>query len=195
MKPIKLVMNAFGPYPNEEVIDFSVLKDNNLFLISGPTGAGKTTIFDAMSFALFGVANGEQRNNDSLRSQFSKDEVLTQVTLEFMIKGIKYEINRIPNQIKPKRKGEGFTTQNSDATLKIFNFDDVKVIVGVKNVNDKINEVLGLDCEQFKQIMMIPQGEFRKLLVSDSVDREKILQKLFDTKRYKNIQDKLKSEE
>lgn len=195
MQPIKLKMNAFGPYASEETIDFSELKNNKLFLISGPTGSGKTTIFDAMSYVLYGEANGEYRTTDDLRSQFAGPDTLTWVSLEFSVKGTDYKILREPSQLREKKVGDGLTTHNAYAELVIYNQEPAQVITGIQDVTNKITEIIGLDAEQFKQIMMIPQGEFRKLLVSDSQDREKILQKLFDTRIYKAFQEALKSQE
>jgi len=195
MQPNKLELNAFGPYAGEEIIDFSELKHNKLFLISGPTGSGKTTIFDAMSYVLYGEANGEYRSTDELRSQFAGPKTLTWVSLEFSVKGTDYKILREPSQLREKKVGDGLTTHNAYAELTIYNQEPAEVITGIQDVTDKIIEIIGLDAEQFKQIMMIPQGEFRKLLISDSQDREKILQKLFDTKIYKAFQEALKSEE
>src|SRR6056297_3572097 len=195
MQPIKLKMNAFGPYASEETIDFSELKNNKLFLISGPTGSGKTTIFDAMSYVLYGEANGEYRTTDDLRSQFAGPDTLTWVSLEFSVKGTNYKILREPSQLREKKVGDGLTTHNAYAELIIYSQEPAEVITGIQDVTTKITEIIGLDAEQFKQIMMIPQGEFRKLLVSDSQDREKILQKLFDTRIYKAFQEALKSQE
>lgn len=193
MRPIRLTMTAFGPYRDVEVIDFKELNDRNLFLITGPTGAGKTTIFDAISFAMYGEASGNTRSAESLRSQFADDKVMTEVELDFELRGTSYNIHRIPKQQKPKSRGEGFTEQKSDATLTIFKDGENKVITGVKSVNDKIEELVGINAEQFRQIMMIPQGEFRKLLMADSTEREKVLRQLFDTSVYNAMQAKLES--
>lgn len=184
-------MTAFGPYADTQEIDFAKLKNKNIFLITGPTGAGKTTIFDGISYAIYGEASGEGRDGESLRSQFAKDDTLTTVELEFELKGKIYYIKRIPKQLKPKARGEGFTEQKTDAELKILGEEDSKTISGVSDVNTKINEIMGINSEQFRQIMMIPQGEFRKLLVSDSREREKILQKIFGTFGYKLVEIKL----
>lgn len=194
MRPIKLTMIAFGPYSNVEVIDFTKLKDRNLFLITGPTGSGKTTVFDAISFAMYGETNGNMRTAESLRSQFSPDELLTEVELDFELKGIKYHIRRIPKQNKLKSRGTGYTEQKSDAELIIYDGEPKTVITGVKNVNLKIESVVGINAEQFRQIMMIPQGEFRKLLTSDSQDREKVLRQLFDTNLYRKFQLRLEDQ-
>lgn len=192
MRPLKLNMNAFGPYANNEEIDFTKLNGRNIFLITGPTGAGKTTIFDGISYAIYGEASGQDRDGESLRSQFANIDTLTSVELEFELKGKKYYIKRIPKQQKKKVRGEGFSEQKTDAEMKIYvSEEDVKTITGVSNVNEKIYEIMGINYEQFKQIMMIPQGEFRKLLVSESKEREKILQKIFGTEAYKMVELKL----
>jgi exonuclease SbcC len=191
MRPIKLTMTAFGPYKNTEVVDFNELDNRNLFLITGPTGSGKTTIFDAISFAIYGEASGGMRTVESLRSQFSDDKVLTEIELEFELKGIKYHMHRIPKQMRLKSAGVGFTEQKPEAVLTIFDGEPRTVIVGVRNVNVKMESVIGINSEQFKQIMMIPQGEFQKLLTSNSEERQKVLQQLFDTSIYNNIQMKL----
>ncbi len=191
MRPIKLTMTAFGPYKERETVDFRELNDRNLFLITGPTGAGKTTIFDAISFAIYGEASGNMRSADSFRSHFAEDQLLTEVELEFELKGITYHIHRIPKQSKPKARGEGSTEQKPDATLTIYNGEPNTIIAGVKNVNEKIEAILGINAEQFRQIMMIPQGEFQKLLTSSTEERERVLQQLFDTGIYNTIQMKL----
>ncbi|NMM62705.1 AAA family ATPase [Clostridium sp. P21] len=192
MRPLKLTMTAFGPYAKKQEIDFTNLNGRNIFLITGPTGAGKTTIFDGISYAIYGEASGEDRDSESLRSQFADIDTLTSVELEFNLRGVDYYIKRIPKQEKKKARGEGLTEQKTDAEMKIFKSNgDIKVISGVSNVNEQINEIMGINYDQFKQIMMIPQGEFRKLLTSESKDREKILQKIFGTEAYKLVEIKL----
>jgi exonuclease SbcC len=191
MRPIKLTMTAFGPYKGKEVVDFRELGDRNLFLVTGPTGAGKTTIFDAISFAIYGAASGEMRSPESLRSHFASDELLTEVELEFELKGIRYLIQRIPKQTKLKARGEGLTEQKPEAKLTIEGGEPRTIIAGVNSVNERIEAILGINAEQFRQIMMIPQGEFQKLLTANSEDRQKVLQKLFDTGLYAAIQLKL----
>jgi len=161
MRPLKLTMTAFGPYAGMEVIDFTKLKDRNIFLITGPTGSGKTTIFDGISFAVFGNASSEERDGENLRSHFAGDDVLTSVELEFELRGILYYIKRIPKQLKKKTKGEGTTEQKSEAFLKFGE----KHVSGVTAVNEKIGQILGINYDQFRQIIMIPQGEFRSLLM------------------------------
>ena len=185
MRPLKLVMSAFGPYAKEEVIDFELLEGKNIFLITGPTGAGKTTIFDAISYALYGEASGSTRENDSLRSDFAMANRLTDVELDFELRGEKYHIKRTLQQMKPKVKGEGFTNQSAEAELTL---PDGSIKTGANNVSTKINELMGINKEQFKQIVMLPQGEFKKLLLADSKEREGIFRKIFSTYSYEKIQ-------
>ncbi len=194
MKPLRLVMTAFGPYAQQEIIDFTKLNNKNLFLITGPTGSGKTTIFDAICYAIYGECSGSIRTTDSLKSQFAPPEVLTQVELEFELHSIKYLVSRTPKQLKPKTRGRGFTEQAAAATLKITDGDEVNTIAGSAKVTAKLLNIIGINAEQFRQIMMIPQGEFRKLLIADSRDRQKVLQKLFDTNIYSRVQEKLEHE-
>ena len=189
MRPIKLTISAFGPYASKQVIDFEELKGRNIFVISGKTGAGKTTIFDAISYALYGEASGESRETDSLRSHFADDNTETYVELEFELRGERYIVNRVPKQKKKKARGEGYTEKSADATLTL---PDGKIITKVKNVTDKIIEILGITREQFKQIVMLAQGEFKKLLLADSVEREGIFRKIFNTYDFEKIQAELK---
>jgi DNA repair protein SbcC/Rad50 len=194
MRPLKLTMTAFGPYAGEEVIDFTILGGRNIFLITGPTGAGKTTVFDGISYAVFGNASSSDRDGENLRSHFAKDDQLTSVELEFELRGRKYCIKRTPKQNKKKARGDGFTEQKADAELKIYSQDspdEADVVSGISKVNEKIGEILGINYDQFRQIMMIPQGEFRKLITEDSTEREKILQRIFGTEGFKRVQDKL----
>ncbi|MBU5288054.1 AAA family ATPase [Paraclostridium bifermentans] len=189
MRPIKLTISAFGPYADKQVIDFEELNGRNIFVISGKTGAGKTTIFDAISYALYGEASGESRETDSLRSHFADDDVETFVELEFELKGERYTVNRVPKQKKKKSRGEGFTEKSADATLTL---PDGKVITKVTNVTNKLIEILGITRDQFKQIVMLPQGEFKKLLLADSLEREGIFRKIFNTYDFEKIQIDLK---
>lgn len=189
MRPIKLTISAFGPYADKQVIDFEELNGRNIFVISGKTGAGKTTIFDAISYALYGEASGESRETDSLRSHFADDDVETFVELEFELKGERYTVNRVPKQKKKKSRGEGFTEKSADATLTL---PDGKVITKVTNVTNKLIEILGITRDQFRQIVMLPQGEFKKLLLADSLEREGIFRKIFNTYDFEKIQIDLK---
>ncbi len=189
MRPINLVISAFGPYAKEQQLDFEKLNGRNIFVITGTTGAGKTTIFDAISYALYGEASGESRENDSLRSHFADENTETFVELEFELKGDIYRIRRSPKQPKKKVRGNGFTEKDSEAILDLPNG---KRITGISNVNDKITQILGINKAQFKQIVMLPQGEFKKLLLASSVEREDIFRKIFNTYNFENIQADLK---
>ncbi len=193
MRPLKLTMQAFGPYATKQEVDFTKLGEKTMFVVSGPTGAGKTTIFDGISFAIYGKASGDDRSGVDLRSQFTQDDTLTEVSLVFELRGKRYLIIRSPQQEKKKARGEGTTTIGSKAELYELKEDENHLLASnVREVDEKIDEIMKIDCHQFRQIMMIPQGEFRKLLVSESKDKEKILQKLFHTEHYKGIEDKLR---
>lgn len=189
MRPVKLTISAFGPYADKQVIDFEELNGRNIFVISGKTGAGKTTIFDAISYAIYGEASGESRETDSLRSHFADDDVETFVELEFDLRGERYIVNRVPKQKKKKARGEVYTDRNADATLTLL---DGKVITKVKAVTEKLESILSITREQFKQIVMLPQGEFKKLLLAKSEDREVIFRKIFNTYDFEKIQVELK---
>lgn len=190
MKPKKLIISAFGPYANEVEIDFSQLGGKGLFLITGSTGAGKTTIFDAICFALYGRASGSNRTGEMMRSQFAPSDVRTFVRLTFIHKNREYTIERNPEYLRPKKRGTGTTTQPADASL-ILPLSD-KIITGMNEVSDYVKSILGLDCNQFKQIAMIAQGDFLKLLLAGSDERGDIFRKIFNTSIYQSFQDRLK---
>lgn len=195
MKPIELKMQAFGPYAKIERIDFRQLENRTMFVISGKTGSGKTTIFDGIAFAIYGKTSGEERTGTDLRSQFADPLLPTEVSLEFSLKNRIYKIIRSPQQEKKKARGDGYTTINTKAELYAVIDGKEQLLAGnVREVEEKIREIMQLDFHQFKQILMIPQGEFRKLLTSDSKDKEQILQKLFHTDIYTKFQEKLKEE-
>lgn len=187
MKPLNMTVSAFGPYKNEISIDFTKLGENGIFLITGDTGAGKTSLFDAISFALFGDVSGSNRPIQSIRSNFADIETETFVELEFMHKNKKYKVRRNPSYERPKKRGEGVTKTSADASLE---YDD-KVIVGLKNVDVKIEEILGINAKQFKQIAMLAQGEFLDILFAESKDRTEIFRRIFDTNIYNLITRKL----
>lgn len=187
MKPLKIKISAFGPYKNCIDIDFEKLGKSGIFLITGDTGAGKTTIFDSISFALFGEVSGSNRPVPSVRSDFADNDTETFVELEFTHKNKKYKIRRNPAYERFKKRGEGTTKTGADASLE---YDD-KVISGTKNVDTKIEEILGINSKQFKQISMLAQGEFLKILFAESKDRTEIFRRIFDTDIYNQIAKKL----
>lgn len=196
MKPLRLTMQAFGPYADSESIDFTELGNRTMFVISGKTGSGKTTIFDGISYAIYGKASGEDRNGPELRSQFAKNNTLTEISLEFILRNKRYYITRSPQQEKKKERGDGTTTVSAKAELYMYgeNGEQRLLASNVRDVDEKIKEIMIIDSNQFRQILMIPQGEFRKLLTSESKDKEIILQRLFHTQIYKRIEEKLKED-
>ncbi|EAD0293114.1 SMC family ATPase [Listeria monocytogenes] len=192
MRPIKLTMQAFGAYAKKEVIDFEKLGKEQIFVISGKTGAGKSTIFDAISFAIFGKANTFDRESFSMRSHFATDKEITEVTLAFRLKDKIYQISRIPQQEIAKQRGNGTTTSPQKAELYELIGDEMKLLASsVRDVNTKMEELIQLNVDQFRQILMIPQGEFRELLVSDSKEKEVILQRLAHTVYYEKVENLL----
>lgn len=189
MRPLKLIMSAFGPYAGSTEVDFTSLGERGLYLITGDTGAGKTTIFDAITFALYGEASGEIREASMLRSNYADEKMPTFVELSFVLGGKEYRVRRNPEYNRPKTRGEGFTLQKSDAELTL---PDGKIITRQKDVNQQIVEILGIDRSQFTRIAMIAQGDFRKLLFASTEERKKIFQKLFHTHLYQSLQEELK---
>ena len=189
MRPIKLTMSAFGPYSGEVVVDFASLGSTGLYLVCGDTGAGKTTIFDAVSFALFGSPSGQDRTARSLRSDFASAATPTFVELEFEHRGQRYTIRRNPEYERPKLRGDGLTTQTADAELRM---PEAAPITGTRDVDAAILELIGIDRSQFSQIVMIAQGDFRRLLSAGTKERAAILRKLFGTAPYDEFQKALK---
>lgn len=192
MKPLKLCMSAFGPYAEKVEIDFEKLGTKGLYLITGNTGAGKTTIFDAITFALYGEPSGNVRESNMFRSKYALDSTPTYVELTFLYQNKQYHIHRNPEYIRKKQKSEGFTTQKSDATLT---FPDGRIaITKSKEVTKAITELIGIDRNQFIQIAMIAQGDFLRLLLAKTEERSKIFREIFDTKPYFLFQEQVKLE-
>lgn len=191
MKPIKLVMSAFGPYAGKVELPLSELGEQGLYLICGDTGAGKTTIFDAISFALFGEASGKVRSTKTLRSDFADPAAETYVELEFAYRDEVYRIRRTPQYERPKQRGEGMRTQ---APTVEFERPGLPAITKIPEANAAMEELLGIDRNQFAQIVMIAQGEFRKLLTSTTAERAIIFRKLFGTGCYERFQTALETQ-
>ncbi|WJE14030.1 AAA family ATPase [Halobacillus sp. ACCC02827] len=195
MKALAIRMGAFGPYRNEQVVDFTMLGGESIFLITGPTGAGKTTIFDAMCFALYGRASGSDRDQDTMRSHFAHPNDPTFVEFSFELRGKTYRVVRMPKQTRKKERGEGFKEDPARAELFLLTNDQEQLVASkVKEVNEYIEEIIGLDYEQFRKMIMIPQGEFRKLISENSKEREEILQRIFKTKFFDDITEYFKTQ-
>lgn len=191
MRPIKLVMSAFGPYKGEVCLDMDKLGKSGLYLITGDTGAGKTTVFDAVCFALYGSASGEVRQTNMFRSKYASADTPTFVRMVFEYDGKIYDVKRNPEYLRPSKRGDGFTKQTANAELVLPNGT---AITKVNEVNDKIKEIIGVDRTQFSQIAMIAQGDFRKLLDCDTNTRKDIFRKIFKTESYKVFEEKIKGQ-
>ena len=189
MRPVKLIISAFGPYSGREEIDFAKLGTKGLYLITGDTGAGKTTIFDAITYALFNVASGTIRDASMFRSNYANDDTPTFVELTFEYKDKIYTVKRNPAYMRARKTGTGLTEQKADAELYL---PDGKVINKMSDVNSKIKDIIGVDADQFRQIGMIAQGDFLKLLTANTKDRQTIFRQIFKTDKYKALQDELK---
>ncbi len=198
MRPLRLTMQAFGPYAGTEVIDFKRLPDSILFLIAGPTGSGKSTLIDAMSYALYGQTCTEQRSGEAMRCQVAPAGFPTEVTFDFRLGEQTYRVTRSPDQERPKKRGDGTITAPGKATIwrrteATPEADEGTVLASKKTeVTACVQDLLGFDCSQFRQVMVLPQGRFRELLTADSKAREEILERLFQTEIYTRIQSALK---
>ena len=189
MRPLKLTIAGFGPYAGVQELDFENLGERGLYLITGDTGAGKTTIFDAITFALFGEASGDSREPNMLRSKYAAPQDPTFVELTFAYDGKNYHVRRSPEYERAKARGTGTTRQAADACLTL---PDGRVVTKLKDVDKAIREILGLSRGQFSQVAMISQGDFRKLLQADTKDRQKIFRDIFGTGHYVTLQNQLK---
>ena len=191
MRPLKLILSAFGPYADRTELDFEKLGENGLYLITGDTGAGKTTIFDAITYALYGDGSGANREPSMFRSKYAKSDAPTEVELTFLCREKVYKITRSPEYERPKARGEGVTKKPADVTLVCPNGD---IITKVGAVANAIQEIIGIDRNQFLQIAMIAQGDFLKLLLAPTEKRIEIFRQIFKTENYRFLQDKLKEE-
>lgn len=194
MKPISLTIEAFGPYRDSVTLDFSKLENHSMFLISGPTGAGKTSILDAMVYALYGEPSGEVRKTDAIRSDFAEPKRMTRVDFSFAIGDAQYRVERLPKQMVAKKRGTGMREQNASATVYEMKDGEWKVIAtSAAAIRDTIQRIIGFRKDQFLQVVLLPQGEFRKLLVASTNEREELLHTLFRTELYRKLQEALKS--
>ena len=191
MRPLRLTMSAFGPYAGKTELSLEQLGSRGLYLITGDTGAGKTTIFDAISFALFGEASGDSRAADMLRSQYADAETPTQVELVFAYAGKTYTVLRSPEYERPAKRGDKLVTQKAEAELTL---PDGRVITRLKDVDARVQAILGVTRKQFSQIAMIAQGEFRRLLQANTKERMEIFRGIFKTEGYAALQQRLKTE-
>lgn len=189
MKPLKLWISAWGPYREIQSVDFTGITKGGLFLVTGPTGAGKTTVFDAITFALYGEVSGAVREKDSLRSDFAVPDAETYVELTFSHRGDRYRVVRNPRYERPKQRGEGMIMKHENAELYrgAEPGESALVTTGIQQVNAAVMEILGMDYHQFKQISMIAQGEFTKLLMATSKERTSIFRDIFQTQLYDRI--------
>lgn len=195
MKPIKLTISAFGPYAGLTEIDFTAFEEGGLFLISGDTGAGKTTIFDAVSFALYGEGSGggKRRKSKSFRSDYASLKAETFVEFTFSHKGRTYTVRRSPEYIRAKKVGEGRVTQAAEAEFSCSQTEEL--LTRIDDVNRRVEEIIGLNREQFSQTVMIAQGDFLKILNASSKERQGLFQQIFGTGLYADLQKKLQEME
>lgn len=194
MKPISLTIEAFGPYRDSVTLDFNELQNHSMFLISGPTGAGKTSILDAMVYALYGEPSGEVRKTDAIRSDFAEPQHMTRVDFSFAIGEAQYRVERLPKQWVAKKRGTGMREQNASATVYEMKAGEWKVVAtSAAAIRDTIQRIIGFRKDQFLQVVLLPQGEFRKLLVASTSEREELLHTLFRTELYRKLQEALKA--
>lgn len=186
MRPLKLTVSAFGPYAGKTYIDMEKLGDKGLYLITGDTGAGKTTVFDAITYALYGETSGDNRKPDMLRSKYADKDTPTFVELDFEYRGKTYKIKRNPKYERASKRGTGTTTESAKAELT---YPDGRVIT--KDVTDAVRDIIGIDRNQFIQIAMIAQGDFLKLLLATTEERKEIFRRIFKTDNYEKLQDRL----
>ena len=192
MRPLRLTLSAFGPYAAQTTLDLEKLGKGGLYLITGDTGAGKTTLFDAITYALYDHSSSGIREGSMLRCKYADDKTPTFVELEFEVHGVRYMVRRNPEYQRPKARGEGMTTEKADATLTYP--DDRPPVTKAKDVTAAVQEIIGLDYNQFSQIVLIAQGQFTKLLNASTEERSRIFRKLFRTQRYAQLQERLQAE-
>jgi exonuclease SbcC len=198
MTPLTLTMQAFGPFAGSETIDFTALGRSPLFLINGPTGAGKSSILDAICFALYGQTTGNERDAVQMRCDQADASLLTEVSLTFRLRDVMYRVRRVPLQERPKASGEGTTTQTAEAQLWRLTpegeEDECLVARKVTDATAELQALIGLDANQFRQVMVLPQGKFRELLLAGSKEREVIFSQLFQTQVFQCIEERLRTQ-
>jgi exonuclease SbcC len=191
MRPLSLKISAFVPYSGITEFDFEKLGKGGLYLITGDTGAGKTTIFDAITYALYGEPSGKNREVSMLRSKYADPATPTEVELTFSYRDKKYTVKRNPEYERESKRGGGLTKQLANAEIT---YPDGKIITKIKDVDSAIKEIIGIDRNQFCQIAMIAQGDFLKLLLAPTKERMEIFRHIFKTELFQNLQDRLKKE-
>ena len=193
MRPLYITMTAFGPYAGRQEIDFSDLKGRNFFLIHGPTGSGKTTILDAMCYALYGATSGDMRTGETMRSHHAGPATATEVMFDFAIGSNYYRVRRRPRQEVAKDRGKGTKLDQAQAGLYELDSDRQELkLLASKSVTEEVEKLLGFKENQFRQVVLLPQGDFRKLLLASSTERQDIMQTLFRTGLYRQVEQKLK---
>ena len=195
MRPLRLEMTAFGPYPKEVILDFAVLANQSMFLITGPTGAGKTSILDAIVYALYGQTSGGLRDGTDMRSDYADATTPTAVVFEFQVGDHRYRMERTPKQELQKKRGTGTRTVLATAAISEWIDEEWKLLTTkAQEIRDYVQQIIGFRVDQFLQVVLLPQGDFRKLLVAPTSEREVLLHTIFKTSVYKCMQDLLKEE-
>ncbi len=197
MRPLYLEIKAFGPYADRQVIDFAELRDYKFFLIHGPTGSGKTTLLDAMCYALYGDTSGKIRSGENMRSDYAEATTVTEVCFDFAVGADLFRVRRIPRQFVARRRGEGMMEVGENAQL--FKLDECRLETAVlaektTRVTAEVQRILGFKSDQFRQVVLLPQGDFRRLLLAESSERQAIMQMLFKTEYYSVVEQRLKDE-
>ena len=194
MRPLYLEMSAFGPYADVTKLDMDKLGNKGIYLITGDTGAGKTTIFDGITYALYGEASGSNRTSAMLRCRYALPDIATYVEMEFELRGEKYRIRRNPEYMRPSKRGQSEGRMTKEPARAEISLPDGSIVTGISNVNRQVIELMGLDKNQFTQISMIAQGDFMKLLLAGTNQRMEIFREIFKTKPYLDLQERLKQE-
>lgn len=195
MRPLRLEMTAFGPYPKEVILDFAILANQSMFLITGPTGSGKTSILDAIVYALYGQTSGGLRDGSDMRSDYADTTTPTSVVFEFQVGDHRYRMERTPKQELQKKRGTGTRTVLATAAISEWIDEEWKLLTTkAQDIRDYVQQIIGFRVDQFLQVVLLPQGDFRKLLVAPTSEREILLHTIFKTSIYKRMQDVLKEE-